>query len=348
MTKNKQIEGEMNVAADKAPQAKGSAFGYKAFIVLLLLSGLGVGGYYWQTISQMQAEIDSLKQSTAENVDNLSKRINKTGQHFQDILYNLGDSVDKNCDDKLARLKKELQNEMTQLMFGAQAGADVKAENGGENTSAETTETSVAAPQTAEKVITIEREKTPQEVLLAAGALIVMDMAENGLPIEYESEVLQILADGNSQAQKYADTAQKYATSGIKGRQMLIKEYNALYAALNEEPEKVQDTQAQEEIVPQKWQDKFWYWLKKAVVQKKKVKKPEFKAETDEVYELVNAGKLREALLKMKTDSKYNAVNSPALAAWQQQVEDYLAFETAMKGLIMNALANIRLKEMER
>jgi hypothetical protein len=313
----------------------------------LLLGGIGVGGYYWQTISQMQAEIDGLKLAMAENVDDMSSKINKTGQRFEDILYNLGDSVDKSCDDKLARLKKELQNEMTQLVFGAQNAEEIKAENGGENETADGAKTSSAAAPAVEKVITIEREKTPQEVLLAAGAIIVQDMAENGLPIEYESEVLQILAEGNSQAQKYADTAQKYATSGIKGRQMLIKEYNALYAALNDEPEKVAETSAQEEV-PQKWQDKFWYWLKKAVVQKKKVKKPEFKAETDEVYELVNAGKLREALLKMKTDSKYNAVNSPILVAWQQQVEDYLAFETAMKGLIMNALANIRLKEMER
>ena len=347
MTKNKQIDEEMNEAAAKAPKAKGGAFGYKAFIVLLLLGGIGVGGYYWQTISQMQAEIDGLKLALAENVDDMSSKINKTGQRFEDILYNLGDSVDKSCDDKLARLKKELQNEMTQLVFGAQNSEEIKAENDGENVAADGAKASSAAAPAVEKVITIEREKTPQEVLLAAGAIIVQDMAENGLPIEYETEVLQILAEGNSQAQKYADIAQKYAASGIKGRQMLIKEYNALYVALNDEPEKVAETSAQEEV-PQKWQDKLWYWLKKAVVQKKKVKKPEFKAETDEVYELVNAGKLREALLKMKTDSKYNAVTSATLGAWQQQAEDYLAFETAMKGLIMNALANIRLKEMER
>ena len=49
----------------------------------------------------------------------------------------------------------------------------------------------------------------------------------------------------------------------------------------------------------------------------------------------------------MRTDPKYTAVELPALKAWVDQVEDYLQFEGAMKSLIMNALANIRLKEME-
>jgi len=349
MIKNKQNDEELNTQTAEKTKTKGSA-GYKMLIVLLLLGGIGMGGYYWQTIQKMQAEIDGLKQTMANNTEKTQTLIDKVKNHFQDSLYNMADNVDKNYNEKTAQLRKELQNEVTQLVFGAQSAENVNTENKDENTpTEETAQTPTATPQVVEKIITIEREKTPQEVLLAAGAIIVKDMAENGLPIEYETEVLQILAEGNSQAQKYVATAQEYAASGLLGRQVLIKEYNKLYASLNNLPEAENKTpEIKQEKTPEQWWDKVLCWLKHVIIQKKKVQRPEFKAETDEIYELVNAGKFTEALAKMKTDAKYTSVNAKALTEWQKQVSDYIAFENAMKGLIMNALANIRLKEMER
>lgn len=345
MTKNNQTNEDFEQQTTPAPKAKGTA-GYKALILLLFLILIIGGGaayqLHLQDMADMRQQIDSVKQATNTKIADLNNRLlmaEKSTQQFKDILYTSTSETDRKYDNKLADLKKEL----TQLIFGAQ---NAEPENVTEAPTEQATSEKTNQPQIVEKIITIEKEKTPQEVLLAAGSIIVKDMAENGLPIEYETEVLQILAAGNPQAQKYADTAQQYASSGIKGQQMLIKEYNALYAALNDVPEKPAEPQTQEPT-PQNWQDKVLNWLKKVVIQKKRVKKPEFKAETDEVYELVNAGKLNEALAKMRTDAKYTSVNSAALTEWQNQVENYLAFENAMKGLIMNALANIRLKEME-
>ena len=68
----------------------------------------------------------------------------------------------------------------------------------------------------------------------------------------------------------------------------------------------------------------------------------------DEVYQLVNDGKFAEALNKLKTDSRYAAMPSPALQEWVLQVQSHLDFDRAVNGLIMNALANLRLKEFSR
>ena len=57
-----------------------------------------------------------------------------------------------------------------------------------------------------------------QEMLLASGAMIVRDLAEQGNSFEYETEVLQILAQGNPQAMRYVDVMQKYAVSGVRGK----------------------------------------------------------------------------------------------------------------------------------
>ena len=58
-------------------------------------------------------------------------------------------------------------------------------------------------------------------------------LAEDGLPFDYETEVLQILADGNNTALNYIAALKKYAVSGIKGRAMLISEFNKVYADLS-------------------------------------------------------------------------------------------------------------------
>ncbi len=203
--------------------------------------------------------------------------------------------------------------------------------------------------------VAAEKGETPQankpasrDVLLASGALIVRDMAEQGLPFAYEAEVLQILAQGNPQAEQYAATAQQFAASGLKGAPALIREFNKLYATLNDQPT-VNTTTTEITITdePQTWYAKTWQWFKNIAVHRKKTAKPEFNANEDEVYQLVNAAHFAEALNVLKTDSQYTRIDAPALAEWQKQASAYVAFDTAMRGLIMNALANIRLQEMQ-
>lgn len=191
-----------------------------------------------------------------------------------------------------------------------------------------------------------EKNVTAPEVLLAAGALTVRGLAEDGLPFDYETEVLQILAAGNDTALNYIAALKKYAVSGIKGRAMLISEFNKVYADLS----RPQIEKAVEPEIQETWDEALLRRLKELVEFKKREEKPAvvFPKTPDEVYQLVNGGDFAEALNKLKTDRKYRDVNSAELNSWILQTQDYLEFEHSINGLIMNSLANLHLKEMER
>ena len=187
---------------------------------------------------------------------------------------------------------------------------------------------------------------TAPEVLLAAGALTVKGLAEDGLPFDYETEVLQILAEGNATALNYISTLKKYAVSGIKGRAMLISEFNKVYADLS----RPQINKTTEPEIQETWNEALMRKLKELVVLKKRENKPAlvFPKTPDEIHQLVNNGDFAEALNKIQTDRKYGDINSAELNAWILQTRDYLEFEHSVNGLIMNSLANLHLKEMER
>ena len=187
---------------------------------------------------------------------------------------------------------------------------------------------------------------TAPEVLLAAGALTVKGLAEDGLPFDYETEVLQILAEGNATALNYISALKKYAVSGIKGRAMLISEFNKVYTDLS----RPQINKSAEPEIQETWDEALMRKLKELVVLKKRENKPAlvFPKTPDEIHQLVNNGDFAEALNKIQTDRKYGDINSAELNAWILQTRDYLEFEHSVNGLIMNSLANLHLKEMER
>lgn len=187
---------------------------------------------------------------------------------------------------------------------------------------------------------------TAPEVLLAAGALTVKGLAEDGLPFDYETEVLQILAEGNATALNYISALKKYAVSGIKGRAMLISEFNKVYTDLS----RPQVNKTTEPEIQETWDEALMRKLKELVVLKKRENKPAlvFPKTPDEIHQLVNNGDFAEALNKIQTDRKYGDINSAELNAWILQTRDYLEFEHSINGLIMNSLANLHLKEMER
>lgn len=199
------------------------------------------------------------------------------------------------------------------------------------------------------KPISIEpaqKNVTAPEVLLAAGALTVRGLAEDGLQFDYETEVLQILAAGNETALNYISSIKKYAVSGIKGRAMLINEFNKVYADLS----RPQINKSIEPEIQETWDEALLRRIKELVVFKKRENKPVvvFPKTPDEIHQLVNDGNFAEALNKLKTDRKYSDVNSTELNSWILQTQDYLEFEQAINGLLMNSLANLHLKEMER
>ncbi len=187
---------------------------------------------------------------------------------------------------------------------------------------------------------------TTPEVLLAAGALTVKGLAEDGLPFDYEAEVLQILAEGNTTALNYISSLKKYAVSGLKGRAMLISEFNKVYADLS----RPQTNKTPQTNISETWDEALLRKFKELIVLKKRENKPvlAFPKTPDEIHQLVNNGDFAEALNKIQTDRKYGDINSAELNAWILQTRNYLEFEHSINGLIMNSLANLHLKEMER
>ncbi|MBR1399596.1 MAG: hypothetical protein IJ564_05425 [Alphaproteobacteria bacterium] len=184
------------------------------------------------------------------------------------------------------------------------------------------------------------------EIMLASGALTVRGLAENGESFVYETEVLQILAQGNQIAEEYVADIKKYASSGISGKSMLIKSFNSFYAYLGNEISE----QKVEETIPadEKWYDTVLRKLKNLVTfRKTDTPALKFDAAPDEVYDSVNEGNLSQALKLIATSPKYMQLHSVVLAEWIKQVEDYIVFEKAANGLIMNSLANIRMKEFQ-
>ncbi len=317
----------MEEKKNTAPQKTGHFLRNTAVFLILVLGGAAffLSVQLKKTEELNKASMQDLQQSYEQKLSEISARVNSLQKEINAVKNKpmqevIGGVSEEFVNQRLAQLKQELmQNTLPE---------------NGENAPVQ----SIIVESTPSKQV--------QEVLLASGAMIVRDLAEQGNKFEYEAEVLQILAQGNPQAEKYVDIMQKYAASGVKGKNQLIKSFNKIFADLNEAEVKTQDVKTQAE--PIDWKDKAIAWLKKIFVSKKGNKRPVFKEKDDEVYTLVNEGNLGEALNALKISEKYSRMASEPLAQWQKQVEDYLEFEHAATGVVMNSIANLHLKEMER
>ena len=212
----------------------------------------------------------------------------------------------------------------------------------------------LAKSDSKQPITLVDKETRMQrELLLGAGTMVIRDLEERGLPFAYEAEVLSIIAQGNESAEKYIGVIQKYAASGIKGKKMLISEFNSLYPHLSS---KNADEALPEEIKEENKEELPWWknvgtsilqWTKNLFASRKTRELPVLEAESDKVFELVNEGDLATALNELNTDDTYSQLMNDSLRQWTYQVRLYLDFDKAVSGLLMNALANLHLKEME-
>lgn len=319
-TENEQEEANPNM------QKSGVIFGFWISIIIAA-AALCAGGFCYVKMQQQQLQIESLAQKTT-NIQNISNKQNNLEQRILNLENSSLNSASVLPVDNSAMLDEVRQNFKQWL---------AEKENALSN-----------ALQKLQNAKISEKPQMP-EVLLASGALTVQNISQSGLPFEYEAEVLQILAQGNPQAEAYAAKIKQFAQNGVTNAQTLVEDFNNIYAVLNDMPTVELQPQTQtDEPEPQNWYEKTWQWIKKFAVHHKKMPKPEFAADKDTVYKLVNEGRFAEALNKMKTDVKYNSVAAPMLQEWQKQTEAYVDFDNAVQALIMNSLANIRLKEMQR
>ena len=297
----------------------------KTFAVLLILILAAVTGFLGIQLKHIKvANENSFQNLTADyedRLENLNLRLNKLEKNLLEAEDNVYVGIsEEELNAKIAELEKDFKQKMEELSV---QGIDNNQQQ------------PVANKQT-------------QEVLIASGAIIVRDLAENGESFEYETEVLKVLTTGNETASQYVDVMKKYAKSGIKGKNYLIRRFNKIFAQLDEAELKSKKIEIVEENVEEPaWYKKALRWLKGLVVAEKTTKKPEFNTQDDEVLDLVNNGHLREALNALKTNDNYNKINSKPLKEWRLQAEKYLDFNHATSSLIMNSLANLHIKEME-
>lgn len=315
------------------------------FIFLVLLGGLAFFALQLEQTKKQNAEVLEKLQAAYENkIAAINERVNTLNRDVEalkarPIVEHAAGISENVLNQRIADLRNELIAYLPQADDVKENTANVKEEDKAKN-AGESTNTEV---QTEIRTLNEQENKT-QEVLLASGAIIIRELAEQGLNFAYEAEVLQILAGGNELAEDYVRTVRMFADTGISGKQLLVRNFDKIFAQLNNTGLKVDMLPAEQET---NRLEKMWKWLVNAVVVKKGAEKPVFKPENDEVLELVHEGRLQEALNALAVSEKYAKLDSKPLNAWKVQVENYLKFSGAINGVIMNALANIRLKEME-
>lgn len=323
-----EVSAEITEEKKPTPEKKKSHFGRNltVFVFLLLCGAVAFSAMQLKqtealnkrAMQELQRDYEQKLSAVISKVNGLQKEVTRIKN---EPLPSNSDGVSEEfVNQRLEQLKQEIMQHETNENVG---------------------EFAVAQPIAVEGSPT----KQTQEILLASGAMVVRDLAEKGNKFEYEAEVLQILAQGNPPAEKYVETVQKFAASGIKGKNQLIKSFNQIFADLDTAKVKAETEHAAEN--PQNWKDRIIAWAKKIFVSKKGAKRPVFKEKEDEVYVLVNEGNLGEALNVLKTSEKYAGIESSPLVQWQAQVNDYMEFSRAISGLIMNSIANLHLKEME-
>lgn len=325
----------------KVPKRRGHKF--VLFIFLVLLGGIAFFALQLEqtkkqnaeVVQKLQAAYDAKITEVNERVNTLNREV--TALKARPIVEHAAGISENMLNQKIAALRDEFAARLPEAID--KNTADKKSEN------SETTVSESKDVSNKDELIELAlQEKKTQEVLLASGAIIIRELAEQGLNFAYEAEVLQILARGNELAENYVRMVRMFADTGISGKQLLVRNFDKIFAQLNNT-----ELKASQQVAEQKLNrlEKMWKWLVNAVVVKKGAEKPVFKPENDEVLELVHEGRLQEALNALAVSEKYAKLDSKPLNAWKVQVENYLKFSSAINGVIMNALANIRLKEME-
>lgn len=324
------------------PHKKGSGWG-KFFLFIILLMA-GAVAYLVTQLKQTEKlndeALSKLQSSYEEKLNAVNSRINVldrevVGLKNRPIVEHAAGISENLLNQKLAALRAELLNR--------DGATPSSAENTEENAASAPAPLSIPTP-----TIAAENQKLANELLLASGAIIVRDMAEQGVSFAYEAEVLQILAQGNDLAAKNVAIVRSYANTGVTGKQKLIRNFYKIFAELNTAELKAETAKSEPSAETKtEWYYKVMNWLKQQVTAKKRTKKPVFTPQKDEVLELVTDGRIKDALDALKISEKYAKVHSEPLSQWVSQAERYLEFDNAVNAIIMNALANIRLKEME-
>lgn len=302
-------------------------------LILMICLGLCISYDLHQTkiisseiLPQMQADYEAKIAGLNAEIEILERNFNK----LQSEHLSVDSLSEEYMDAKLDEFKQTILNSVPK----------------NENEKILQTNAKIAELETAVSDLRQTEQTNPQEVLLAAGVMTIRTMAENGEDFAYEAEILQIMAQGNDVAEQYLEKIRGFSDKPLKNKNALIKDFKRIYA--NMSGTEVYDNNTVNQPTNElSWKDAFLNRLKNLITFKPKKPAIKFEALPDEVYDLVEEGNFVLAIERMKTDKKYTMLHSPIFQAWANNAQNYLEFDAAVNGLLMNTLAHLHLKQFE-
>lgn len=187
--------------------------------------------------------------------------------------------------------------------------------------------------------------------LILSAALLVKDSAATGLPFIYEAEVLRQLAAGTNM-EPQAEIIARYAASGIVSADILIDDFNRLYAERQLVKSKAETlpseaSEPEKAVKPAGWKEKINSKLSELVIieyHEEEAKEASSPQKQDEIYRLVNNHRLSAAAELMRDMPQYQ---SPSFQKWRQQVEAETEFHQALKRIQALTLAVMKAENLK-
>lgn len=183
---------------------------------------------------------------------------------------------------------------------------------------------------------------TDQGALVLSATMMIKEAGDNGQIFEYETEILQQLADGDLKLKEPIAVFVKYAKEGIHTKNYIINEFESIYKALLKE---------QKKELGQTWKDRINNKFNE-IIKVKRVNKDaqEFEAEKelDLVYRLVKGGDLYKALKEIDKNENPELLENASLKKWIANARARVEFDNAVTKISSYSLALMKVNYIKK
>ena len=194
----------------------------------------------------------------------------------------------------------------------------------------------------AEQKLDLFSKITDQSAIALTATMLIKDAAENGGSFVYEAEILRQLAADNQDVKAPLDIVLKTAVEGVANKTYLVTSFDKIYGQL------YQQYQQQNQKT---WKDK----LNKKLSEYIKVQKAGEKSVQDEneqilnqVFDLVNSGNIKQALLNLSKLSDPALQNDASLKAWIEKAQAKTTFDNALSQIATYYLAALKVNSVKK
>lgn len=183
---------------------------------------------------------------------------------------------------------------------------------------------------------------TDQGALVLSATMMVKEAADNGQNFEYETEILQQLAEGDLKLKEPIAVLVKYAKDGIHTKNYLINEFESIYKALLKE---------QKKELGQTWKDRINNKFNE-IIKVKRVNKDTQEIETEKefdlVYQLIKGGDLYKALKEFDKNEASDLIDNPLLKKWIANARARVEFDNAVTKISTYSLALMKVNYIKK